>query len=124
MDERRPGESNECCRCNYSKHISYIDDTLPANYKARVSNIAVLEGHELNVEGGSKVDAMIQALSTSAPNQFIENVKEARKGYDSLSAANKKAVALVNELKAQEKIVKTVQKVIDEIEGLSNPKNN
>ncbi|AWE06357.1 hypothetical protein DCE79_02695 [Lysinibacillus sp. 2017] len=99
-------------------------DDLSPEYKAQISNLSVLENHELNVLGGQKVDQLIQALGSTEPTQFITKVKEARVAFKALSSANKKAVTLEAELKAQEKYVKPVEKVITEIEGLTNPKNN
>lgn len=97
---------------------------LSAEQKAKISNLSVLEGHELNVLGGSRVDEMIRELSNVAPTEFIAKVKEVREAYKALSSANKKAVTLENELKAQEKYIKAVETAIEAIDGLSNPRNN
>ena len=106
------------------KDARTLYDALSPEYKEKISNVSVLENHELNVLGGEKIDAMIRELSSAAPNEFITKVKEARAAFKALSSSNKKAVTLEGELKAQEKYIKPVEKVITEIEGLSNPKNN
>ncbi|MEK4079003.1 hypothetical protein [Solibacillus sp. FSL K6-1126] len=97
---------------------------LPAELAAQVSNLATLQEHELNVEGGAKVDAMIRALNAAPANEFIAKIKEAREAYKSLSSANKKGVTLEPELKEQEKYIKPIEAAINAIEGLSNPRND
>ena len=97
---------------------------LPAELAAQVSNLPILQEHELNVEGGAKVDAMIRALNAAPVNEFIAKIKEARKAYKSLSSANKKGVTLEPELKEQEKYIKPIEAAINAIEGLSNPRND
>ena len=104
-----------------TKNARSLYDALSADLKAKVSNYAILQGHELNVEGGKTVDAMIQALNASEPKEFIANVKAARAAYKALSSANKKAVTLEAELKAQEKYIKPVETAIKAIDDLSNP---
>ena len=83
-----------------------------------------MQDHELNVAGGANVDALIRALRSSDPKEYVQKVKEARTAYNTLSSANKKAVTLVDTLKDEEKYVKPVETVIDLIEGLSNPRND
>lgn len=99
-------------------------NTLPSELAAQVSNLKTLQEHELNVEGGAKVDAMIRALNAAPANEFIAKIKEAREAYKSLSSANKKGVTLESELKEQEKYIKPIEAVIKAIDGLSNPKND
>lgn len=98
--------------------------TLPANLAAQVSNLSTLQEHELNVEGGARVDAMIRAINTAPANEFIAKIKEAREAYKSLSSANKKGVTLEFELKEQEKYIKPIEAAINAIDGLSNPRND
>ncbi|ATP39047.1 hypothetical protein CSE16_02845 [Solibacillus sp. R5-41] len=99
-------------------------DALPADQQAKISNISVLKDHELNVSGGASVDALIRDLNSVSPKEFIAKVKEASQAYKALSSTNKKAVTLIDELKSQEKYIKPVEVAIDEIEGLSNPRND
>ncbi|WP_339215218.1 hypothetical protein [Solibacillus sp. FSL W8-0372] len=99
-------------------------NVLPANLVAKISNLATLQEHELNVEGGAKVDAMIRALNTVPPNEFISKIKEAREAFKSLNSANKKGVTLESELKEQEKYIKPIEAAIKAIDGLSNPRND
>ncbi|MER2154643.1 MAG: hypothetical protein ABS917_10660 [Solibacillus sp.] len=97
---------------------------LPAELAVQVSNLPTLQEHELNVEGGAKVDAMIRALNAAPANEFIAKIKEAREAYKSLSSANKKGVTLEFELKEQEKYIKPIEAAITAIDGLSNPRND
>lgn len=97
---------------------------LPANLAAQISNLATLQEHELNVEGGAKVDAMIRALHAAPPNEFISKIKEAREAFKSLNTANKKGVTLESELKEQENYIKPIEAAIKAIDGLSNPRND
>ena len=106
------------------KKARALYEALPEEGKSQISNLPLLEDHELNVLGGSKVDALISALSSVNPSEYITKVKEARAAYKALSATNKKAVTLEKELKAIEKYISPVEKVITEIEGLTNPYNN
>lgn len=99
-------------------------NALPADLAAQVSNLSTLQEHELNVEGGAKVDAMIRALNAAPANEFIVKIKEARAAYNSLSSANKKGVTLEFELKEQEKYIKPIEAAIKAIDGLSNPRND
>lgn len=99
-------------------------NALPVNLAAQISNLATLQEHELNVEGGARVDAMIRALNTVSPNEFISKVKEAREAFKSLNSANKKGVTLESELKEQEKYIKPIEAAIKAIDGLSNPRND
>lgn len=99
-------------------------DILTPELKVKVSNYKVLTDHELNVAGGAAVDEQIRSLSSVEPLQFIGKVKEVRTAYNGLNASNKKAVTLIKDLQDLEKYIKPVEKVIVEIEGLSNPRNN
>ncbi|MEK5184048.1 hypothetical protein [Solibacillus sp. FSL W7-1324] len=99
-------------------------NTLPAELAAQVSNIPTLKEHELNVEGGARVDAMIRAINTASANEFIAKIKEAREAYKSLNSSNKKGVTLESELKEQEKYIKPIEAAIQAIDGLSNPRND
>lgn len=99
-------------------------ESLSGDLKAKVSNYDLLLDHERNVEGGKAVDAMIQALNSSEPKAFIAKVKEARAAFKSLSAANKKAVTLEDELKEQEKYIKPVEAAIKAIDDLSDPRKD
>lgn len=99
-------------------------EALPAEKQAQVSNIHLLAGHELNVDGGAKIDELIKAIETSEPKERITKIKEARDAFDALDSKNRKAVTLINTLKEQEKYVKPVEQVSKLIEGLSNPRNN
>ncbi|MEK4128702.1 hypothetical protein NYE67_03430 [Solibacillus sp. FSL W8-0474] len=99
-------------------------NALPANLASQISNLSTLQEHELNVEGGAKVDAMIRALNSVPPNEFISKIKEAREAFKSLNSANKKGVTLESELKEQEKYIKPIEAAINAIEGLSNPRND
>lgn len=107
-----------------TENARHLYNSLKPELQQKVSNLKVLIDHELNVAGGASVDAMIRNLKAVEPLQFIEAVKEVRKAYTSLNSSNKKAVSLIDELKTQEKYIKPVQKIIDEIEGLLNPRNN
>lgn len=98
-------------------------EALPADKKAKISNLDVLVGFEMNVEGGSKVDELIAAIPNSSPTERIAKVKEARAAFDVLDSQNRKGVTLQNELKEHEKYIKPVEQVIALIEGLSNPRN-
>lgn len=99
-------------------------ESLSGDLKAKVSNYDLLLDHERNVEGGKAVDAMIQALNSSEPKEFIAKVKEARAAYKSLSSANKKAVTLEAELKEQEKYIKPIETAIKAIDDLSDPRKD
>ena len=99
-------------------------NALPANLAVQISNLGTLQEHELNVEGGAKVDAMIRALNTVPPNEFISKIKEAREAFKSLNSANKKGVTLESELKEQENYIKPIEAAIKAIDGLSNPRND
>ena len=99
-------------------------ESLSGDLKAKVSNYDLLLDHERNVEGGKAVDAMIQALNSSEPKEFIAKVKEARAAFKSLSSANKKAVTLEDELKEQEKYIKPVEAAIKAIDDLSDPRKD
>jgi hypothetical protein len=106
------------------KKARTLFENLPDEMKVQISNLSVLEDHELNVLGGSRVDALISGLSSVNASEYITKVKDARAAYKALSSANKKAVTLEKELKAIEKYISPVEKVITEIEGLTNPNNN
>lgn len=107
-----------------TKRARGLYETLPGDLKAKVSNYNLLLDHERNVEGGKAVDAMIQALNSAAPKEFITKVKEARAAFKSLSATNKKAVTLEYELKEQEKYIKPVEVAIKAIDDLSDPRKD
>lgn len=99
-------------------------NALTSEQQALISNYNLLLDHELNVKGGANVDALIKALSSNDPQEYIQKVKEARDAYNALSSANKKAVTLADTLKEEEKYIKPVQTVIELIDGLSNPRND
>ncbi|MEK4228393.1 hypothetical protein [Solibacillus sp. FSL H8-0538] len=99
-------------------------NALTEEQKALISNYSTLLEHEMNVQGGASVDALIQALRSNSPAEYVQKVKEAREAYNALSSANKKAVTLLDTLTTEEKYIKPVETVIDAINGLSNPRND
>lgn len=106
-----------------TKKARSLYEALPADKKAKVSNIELLIAHEINVDGGSKIDELIADIPNSDPKERIAKVKEARAAYNALDSKNRKAVTLINELKEHEKYVKPAEQAIELIEGLSNPRN-
>lgn len=106
-----------------TKKARDLYEALPADKQAQVSNIDVLIGHEINVDGGSSVDELIAEIKNSEPKERIAKVREARAAFNALDSKNRKAVTLVNELKEHEKYIKPVEQAIALIEGLSNPRN-
>lgn len=99
-------------------------ESLSGEQQSKISNIELLIDHELNVEGGAKVDALIIEMENSEPQERIAKVKAAREAYDALNTKNRKAVTRFNTLKDMEKYIKPVEQVIVLIDGISDPRNN
>ena len=93
-------------------------DALSADQKAKILNVALLRQHEVNVQGGAYVDALIRALKSNPPEVYVQKVQEVEQAYKNLSSANKKAVTLYEELKAELKFIAPVVQAIEAIDLL------
>ena len=94
-------------------------NALSATDRNLVLNLPLLVEHELNVLGGAYVDDLIRALKTNPAAVYVEKVQEASEAYKNLSASNKKAVTLYNELKLEEKFIKPVVDAMTAIDQLA-----
>lgn len=98
-------------------------DSLSTADKALITNYPDLVAYENTVNGGIAVDELIRAIPTKSTNQYMQAIKDARAAYNALTAAEKRAVTLYNELVNYEKGVKNVLIAIDLIDGLQHSSN-
>ncbi|MFJ7371313.1 cell wall-binding protein [Lysinibacillus sp. NPDC098008] len=98
-------------------------DALPVDMQQYVTNYYLLEAAEASILGAGNVMQMITDLPSVDPKQYVKRVQEIRAAYNALPKDQQRAVQNYKVLQEQEKLVKPVIKVVEEIDRLFTAKD-
>lgn len=98
-------------------------DALSKDMQQYVTNYNLLQAAEASILGAGNVKRMIDELPTVPANQYIKRIEEIRAAYNALPKDQQYAVENYKTLQEQEKIIKPVISVVNEIDKLMTSKN-
>ncbi|MGE8001548.1 hypothetical protein ACQKOF_23460 [Lysinibacillus sp. NPDC093190] len=98
-------------------------DALSKDMQQYVTNYNLLQAAEASILGAGNVQRMIDELPTVPANQYIKRIEEIRAAYNALPKDQQYAVENYKTLQEQEKIIKPVISVVNEIDKLMTSKN-
>lgn len=98
-------------------------DALPTDMQQYVTNYYLLEAAEASILGAGNVMQMITDLPSIDPKQYVKRVQEIRAAYNALPKDQQRAVQNYKVLQDQEKVVKPVIKVVEDIDRLLTAKD-
>ncbi|MEB2280034.1 hypothetical protein LAV73_08455 [Lysinibacillus xylanilyticus] len=98
-------------------------DALSKDMQQYVTNYNLLQAAEASILGAGNVKRMIDELPTVPTNQYIKRIEEIRAAYNALPKDQQYAVDNYKTLQEQEKIIKPVISVVNEIDKLMTSKN-
>ena len=98
-------------------------DALPTDMQQYVTNYYLLEAAEASILGAGNVMQMITDLPSIDPKQYVKRVQEIRAAYNALPKDQQRAVQNYKVLQEQEKVVKPVIKVVEDIDRLLTAKD-
>ncbi|MFJ6210740.1 hypothetical protein [Lysinibacillus sp. NPDC092081] len=98
-------------------------DALSKDMQQYVTNYNLLQAAEASILGAGNVQRMIDELPTIPANQYIKRIEEIRAAYNALPKDQQYAVENYKTLQEQEKIIKPVISVVNEIDKLMTSKN-
>ncbi len=98
-------------------------DALPADMKQYVTNYYLLQAAETSILGAGNVMQMIEDLPSVDPKQYVKRVQEIRAAYNALPKDQQRAVQNYRVLQDQEKLIKPVISVVEDIDRLLTAKD-
>ncbi|MGE7672124.1 hypothetical protein ACQKMV_00895 [Lysinibacillus sp. NPDC094403] len=98
-------------------------EALSKDMQQYVTNYNLLQAAETSILGAGNVQRMIDELPTVPANQYIKRIEEIRAAYNALPKDQQYAVENYKTLQEQEKIIKPVISVVNEIDKLMTSKN-
>lgn len=98
-------------------------DALPADMKQYVTNYYLLQAAETSILGAGNVIQMIEDLPSVDPKQYVKRVQEIRAAYNALPKDQQRAVQNYRVLQDQEKLIKPVISVVEDIDRLLTAKD-
>lgn len=98
-------------------------DALPADMKQYVTNYYLLQAAETSILGAGNVMQMIEDLPSVEPKQYVKRVQEIRAAYNALPKDQQRAVQNYRVLQDQEKLIKPVISVVEDIDRLLTAKD-
>ncbi|WP_445669049.1 hypothetical protein [Lysinibacillus sp. FSL W8-0992] len=98
-------------------------DALSKEMQQYVTNYKQLQAAETSILGAGNVQRMIEELPYIEPHQYVKRIEEIRAAYNALPKEQQMAVENYKALQDQEKIIKPVISVINEIDKLMTSKN-
>ncbi|MEY9977751.1 hypothetical protein [Lysinibacillus sp. RC79] len=98
-------------------------DALGKDMQQYVTNYNLLQAAEASILGAGNVQRMIDELPSISPDQYIKRIEEIRAAYNALPKDQQYAVENYKTLQEQEKIIKPVISVVNEIDKLMTSKN-
>ncbi|WP_241774623.1 MULTISPECIES: cell wall-binding protein [Lysinibacillus] len=115
-----------------SSSSTYLEDTtrarslydaLPADMKQYVTNYYLLQAAETSILGAGNVMQMINDLPSVDPKQYVKRIQEIRAAYNALPKDQQRAVQNYKVLQDQEKLLKPVISVVEDIDRLLTAKD-
>ncbi len=98
-------------------------DALSKDMQQYVSNYHLLQAAETSILGAGNVQQMIDELPSIEAHQYVKRIEEIRAAYNALPKDQQSAVENYKTLQEQEKIIKPVISVVQEIDKLMTSKN-
>lgn len=98
-------------------------NALSKDMQQYVTNYNLLQAAETSILGAGNVQRMIDELPNVPANQYVKRIEEIRAAYNALPKDQQYAVANYKTLQEQEKIIKPVISVVNEIDKLMTSKN-
>ncbi len=98
-------------------------DALSKEMQQYVTNYKLLQAAETSILGAGNVQRMIDELPYVEPHQYVKRIEEIRAAYNALPKDQQLAVENYKTLQDQERLIKPVISVINEIDKLMTSKN-
>lgn len=98
-------------------------DALPADLQQYVTNYYLLQAAESSILGAGNVMQMIDALPSIDPKQYVKRIQEIRAAYNALPKDQQRAVQNYRVLQDQEKLIKPVMSIVEDIDRLLTAKD-
>jgi len=98
-------------------------DALSKDMQQYVTNYNLLQAAEGSILGAGNVQSMIDELPSVSPNQYVKRIEEIRAAYNALPKDQQLAVENYRILQEQEKLIKPVISVVNEIDKLMTSKD-
>jgi len=98
-------------------------DALSKEMQQYVTNYKLLQAAETSILGAGNVQRMIDELPYVEPHQYVKRIEEIRAAYNALPKDQQLAVGNYKTLQDQERLIKPVISVINEIDKLMTSKN-
>ncbi|WP_230875100.1 cell wall-binding protein [Lysinibacillus cavernae] len=98
-------------------------DALPADLQQYVTNYYLLQAAETSILGAGNVMQMINDLPAVDPKQYVKRIQEIRAAYNALPKDQQRAVQNYRVLQDQEKLIKPVISVVEDIDRLLTAKD-
>ncbi|WP_431810874.1 cell wall-binding protein [Lysinibacillus capsici] len=98
-------------------------DGLPDDMKQYVTNYYLLQAAESSILGAGNVMQMIDDLPSVDPKQYVKRIQEIRAAYNALPKDQQRAVQNYKVLQDQEKLIKPVMSIVEDIDRLLTAKD-
>ncbi|WP_412759246.1 cell wall-binding protein [Lysinibacillus capsici] len=98
-------------------------DALPGDMKQYVTNYYLLQAAESSILGAGNVMQMINDLPSVDPKQYVKRIQEIRAAYNALPKDQQRAVQNYKVLQDQEKLIKPVMSIVEDIDRLLTAKD-
>jgi len=98
-------------------------DALPDDMKQYVTNYYLLQAAESSILGAGNVMQMIDDLPSVDPKQYVKRIQEIRAAYNALPKDQQRAVQNYKVLQYQEKLIKPVMSIVEDIDRLLTAKD-
>ncbi|SPT99449.1 Uncharacterised protein [Lysinibacillus capsici] len=98
-------------------------DALPDDMKQYVTNYYLLQAAESSILGAGNVMQMIDELPSVDPKQYVKRIQEIRAAYNALPKDQQRAVQNYKVLQDQEKLIKPVMSIVEDIDRLLTAKD-
>lgn len=98
-------------------------DALPDDMKQYVTNYYLLQAAESSILGAGNVMQMIDDLPSVDPKQYVKRIQEIRAAYNALPKDQQRAVQNYKVLQDQEKLIKPVMSIVEDIDRLLTAKD-
>lgn len=98
-------------------------DALSTELQQYVTNYYLLQAAESSILGAGKVMQMIDALPSVDPKQYVKRIQEIRAAYNALPKDQQRAVENYRVLQDQEKLIKPVISIVEDIDRLLTAKD-
>ncbi|MGE7796333.1 cell wall-binding protein [Lysinibacillus fusiformis] len=98
-------------------------DALSTELQQYVTNYYLLQAAESSILGAGNVMQMIDALPSVDPKQYVKRIQEIRAAYNALPKDQQRALENYRVLQDQEKLIKPVISIVEDIDRLLTAKD-